>query len=391
MLTPQKLCGPRKVSTFYQNQRSMKKSVGAKTGDTHVERKGVDCDTCKEGLVRSSISPTHHTSPAHPPSISSPLRRPFRSLVYSSHIPLPSFPALPPSTTPPSILPSLLHPQPHHGTYLLFFPSMLPLLLCSDLRYNISHRSREMTGISLSIADTSARLGNRQALLPRLLRCLEAVPCCTASDTSHRLPRDAEQRTSCLSLQCFPMVRLSVSASCVSPHHKPSKQASSQQAFHWTCRCSDLPEPKHICRSSGPCTWPRTPSLEPCNLAILQRQRHPRQIDDKFRRSRRIGIWWHKPTAARRIIWPRLHLRGITARRCLIHIQRLSQCHALQPKKMLGKYKVARKCKLCFREYPGTKAYLARGLCVMPRSGFSSGVAAASVARLNQSLSVGQH
>ena len=38
--------------------------------------------------------------------------------------------------------------------------------------------------------------------------------------------------------------------------------------------------------------------------------------------------------------------------------------------------KVVRRSKQYVHKYPSTQAYLARGLCVMPRSGFSSGVAA---------------
>ena len=80
---------------------------------------------------------------------------------------------------------------------------------------------------------------------------------CTASDKSHRLPKHAVQRTSCLSLQRFLVVRYSVYAPCVLPHHKASKQASSQQAFHWTFWCGGPLDSKHICRaSSGPRTWP---------------------------------------------------------------------------------------------------------------------------------------
>ena len=172
---------------------------------------------------------------------------------------------------------------------------MPPSLLGSDPRCSSSHRPREVTGISLSIVDTSVRLRNRRVLLPRLLQCLEAVPCCTASDISHRLPKDA----SSLSLQLSQWFGFLHMPACVSPHHTPSKQESSREAFHWTCVCTDPPESTRICRA-----WPRTASL----------------IHDRIRGSRRSGTWWHKRIAARRtIIWPRLHLRCLNHRTPLPH------------------------------------------------------------------------
>ena len=74
-------------------------------------------------------------------------------------------PNLPPPLL-PSRLPSIPRSIAHNFTSSLPQPSL-----------QLSHRSREVAGISLSVADISARLRKRRVLFPRLLPCLEAIPC----------------------------------------------------------------------------------------------------------------------------------------------------------------------------------------------------------------------
>ena len=148
-----------------------------------------------------------------------------------------------------------------------------------------------MTGISYSIADTSARLRNRWVLLPRPLRRLEAVPCCTARDKSHRLPKHAVQRTSCLSLKLSSGSAFCMCSVCRHITSHPSKRQADRPPTGLV-GVAIRPRPR---ASAVPRVL--TPGLElPPSLSCVSVTQ--RQIHDRLSRCRRIGTRWHKRIAA---------------------------------------------------------------------------------------------
>ena len=205
--TPKKVLGP----TRYQKKcQEVSKECRCENGRHPWFTKGCRLRPFKTrpGPLKYLAHPRHPSTPHLTRPTSHPLYSPpaVPSAILFTPPSLSSFPtSLPPS--PPSIPRHISSPLPFH-----------------DHRCSISHRSREVAGISLSIEDTSARLRNRRVLFPRLLRCLEALPCSTTCDGSLRLPKQAVQRTSCLSLDCSNGSGVCICSVCVSPHHTLSKQ-----------------------------------------------------------------------------------------------------------------------------------------------------------------------